>query len=78
MSGPDPYAPQSGDGGYRVEAYDLTIRTYPRSSSIPEAYYRKGVALRSLRQLDDARQAFEWEAVRRKAEKRAAARAGAQ
>ena len=35
------------------------IRTYPMSNSIPDAYYLKGVALRNLRQLDRAREAWD-------------------
>src|SRR5437879_2649748 len=43
-----------------VEACDVAIRTYPGGNAIPEAYYRKGLALRNLRQLDQARQAFDF------------------
>jgi TolA-binding protein len=42
-----------------AEACDLAIRTYPNGSAIPEAYYFKGLALKNLRQLDRAREAFE-------------------
>jgi TolA-binding protein len=49
------------DGKYQkaVEACDLAIRTYPTGDKIPDAYYRKGVALQSLRDLAGAREAFE-------------------
>ena len=36
------------------------IRNYPTSSAVPEAYYKKGTALQSLKQHDDAREAFEY------------------
>jgi TolA-binding protein len=50
------------DGKYdkAIDAYDTAIRTYPGGSAIPEAYYKKGLALRNLRRLDLARQAFEY------------------
>jgi TolA-binding protein len=49
------------DGKYdkAVEACDLAIRTYPNGDKIPEAYYRKGVALQGLKDLAGARDAFE-------------------
>ena len=43
-----------------VEACDTAIRTYPNTNSIPEAYYRKGLALKSLKQTDRAREALEY------------------
>jgi TolA-binding protein len=42
-----------------LEACDLAIRTYPTGNAIPDAYYLKGLALKNLRQLDRAREAFE-------------------
>jgi len=49
------------DGKYEkaVEACDVAIRTYPAGDKIAEAYYRKGVALQSLKNADGARDAFE-------------------
>ena len=49
------------DGKYQkaVEACDVAIRTYPTGDKIPDAYYRKGVALQSLKDLAGARDAFE-------------------
>jgi len=49
------------DGKYEkaVEACDVAIRTYPTGDKIAEAYYRKGVALQSLKNADGARDAFE-------------------
>jgi len=49
------------DGKYdkAVEACDIAIRTYPTGDKIPEAYYRKGVALQALKNLDGARDAYE-------------------
>jgi TolA-binding protein len=49
------------DGKYdkAVEACDVAIRTYPNGDKIPEAYYRKGVALQALKDLAGARDAFE-------------------
>ena len=42
-----------------VEACDLAIRNYPAGDKIPEAYYRKGLALSTLKDVDGARTAFE-------------------
>ena len=42
-----------------VDACDLAIRTYPGTNSIPEAYYRKGLALSNLKDLAGARAAWE-------------------
>jgi len=49
------------DGKYdkAVEACDVAIRTYPTGDRIPEAYYRKGVALQALKDADGARDAYE-------------------
>ncbi len=49
------------DGNYEkaVETCDVAIRTYPDGNALPEAYYRKGVALQSLQRLDEARASFE-------------------
>jgi tol-pal system protein YbgF len=50
---------QDGKNDKAIEAYDIAIRTYPNGNAIPEAYYKKGLAHRNLRQTDQARQAFE-------------------
>ena len=42
-----------------VEACDLAIRNYPTGDKIPEAYYRKGLALSMLKDADGARAAWE-------------------
>ena len=42
-----------------VDAFDKLIRLYPTSGRVPDAYYRKGVALRSLKQVDQARASWE-------------------
>jgi TolA-binding protein len=42
-----------------VDACDLAIRTYPGTNSIPEAYYRKGLALSNLKDPVGARSAWE-------------------
>jgi TolA-binding protein len=42
-----------------VEACDLAIRNYPTGDKIPEAYYRKGIALSMLKDADGARAAWE-------------------
>jgi TolA-binding protein len=49
------------DGKYdkAVEACDVAIRTYPNGDRLPEAYYRKGVALQALKDADAARDAYE-------------------
>jgi len=43
-----------------VEACDLAIRTYPSGDALPEAYYRKGVALNNLKNVSGARTAWEF------------------
>jgi TolA-binding protein len=42
-----------------VEACDLAIRTYPGGNAIPDAYYRKGLALANLKDMNGAREAWE-------------------
>ena len=49
---------QAGKNDKAIEAYDKAIRTYPTGDAIPEAYYKKGLALRNLKLLDQACQAF--------------------
>ena len=49
---------QDGKNEKAVEACDLAIRTYPNGDKIPDAYYRKGLALRNLRDLNGARDAW--------------------
>jgi TolA-binding protein len=51
---------QSGKNDKAVEAYDVVIRTYSKSSSVPEAYLKKGQALMNLKQFDQAREALEY------------------
>jgi TolA-binding protein len=43
-----------------VDACDLAIRTYPSGDALPEAYYRKGVALNNLKDVSGARAAWEF------------------
>ena len=50
---------QDGKNAKAVEACDLAIRTYPNGDKIPDAYYRKGLALRNLRDLNGARDAWD-------------------
>jgi TolA-binding protein len=50
---------QDGKNDKAVEACDLAIRTYPAGDKIPDAYYRKGLALRNLRDLNGARDAWD-------------------
>ena len=50
---------QDGKNDKAVEACDLAIRTYPNADKIPDAYYRKGLALQNLRDLNGAREAWE-------------------
>jgi TolA-binding protein len=50
---------QLGNNQKALEAADGAIRNYPSGDAIPEAYYRKGIALQNLRQLDEARTAYE-------------------
>ena len=42
-----------------VEACDVAIRTYPTGDKIPEAFYRKGLALSTLKDAAGARTAWE-------------------
>jgi len=51
---------QDGKNEKAVEAYDLAIRTYANGNAIPEAYYKKGLALKNLKQVDLAREAWEY------------------
>ncbi len=50
---------QDGKNDKAVEACDLAIRTYPTGDKIPDAYYRKGLALKNLRDLNGARDAWD-------------------
>jgi tol-pal system protein YbgF len=50
---------QDGKNDKAVEACDLAIRTYPSGDKIPDAYYKKGLALQNLRNLNGAREAWE-------------------
>ena len=43
-----------------ANACDLAIRTYPNSDKLAEAYYRKGLALSDLRNVNGARDAWEY------------------
>ena len=42
-----------------VSAYNAVIVNYPRSASASEAYYKRGLALERLGQLDRARESYE-------------------
>ena len=48
-----------GKNDKAVEACDLAIRNYPTGDKIPEAYYRKGLALSTLKDAAGARAAWE-------------------
>jgi TolA-binding protein len=50
---------QDGKNEKAVEACDLAIRTYPGGDKIPDAYYKKGLALQNLRDVNGAREAWE-------------------
>jgi TolA-binding protein len=50
---------QDGKNDKAVEACDLAIRTYPTGDKIPDAYYRKGLALKNLRDVNGAREAWD-------------------
>lgn len=43
-----------------IEAYDLAVRTYANGNAIPDAHYKKGLAHRNLKQIDQARQSWEF------------------
>jgi len=48
-----------GKNDKAVEACDAVIRNYPTGNALPEAYYRKGLALNNLRDVAGARAACE-------------------
>jgi aminopeptidase N len=48
VSGPDPYAPQSGDGGYRVAAYDLALSYRVRTNRLEGTAVISATALADL------------------------------
>jgi len=48
-----------GKNDKAVEACDAVIRNYPASNAVPEAYYRKGLALNNLKDVAGARAACE-------------------
>ena len=50
---------QDGKNDKAVGACDLAIRTYPNGDKIPDAFYKKGLALQNLRDLNGAREAWE-------------------
>ncbi len=54
------YLQQAGKSQQAVDAYDLAIRTYPKGDKIPEAYYKKAMALSNLKRYDEARAAAEY------------------
>jgi len=41
-----------------VTAYDRVIAGYPASNTLPDAYYKRGLALTSLGQVPQARESF--------------------
>jgi tol-pal system protein YbgF len=51
---------QSKNDEKAAEAYEAAIRNYPGSPALPEAYYRRGIALKNLKQPDRARESFEF------------------
>jgi TolA-binding protein len=50
---------QDGKPDKALTACDLAIRNYPTGDKIPEAYYRKGLALSNLKDFTSARAAWE-------------------
>ncbi len=50
---------QDGKPDKAVAACDMAIRMYPTGDKIPEAYYRKGLALSNLRDIAGARATWE-------------------
>jgi TolA-binding protein len=51
---------QAGKYPQAIEAYDNLIRNYPKSNVVPDAYVRKGTALKSLGDTEKARAAFQY------------------
>jgi hypothetical protein len=61
-----------------ISAMETTRESTPRTRTVSSVWEDEVLSvLADARENQRARQAFEWEAVRRKAEKRAAARVGA-
>jgi TolA-binding protein len=54
------YLNQPGKSQQALEAYELAIRTYPKGDKLPEAYYKKAVALSNLRRTEEARASAEY------------------
>ena len=54
------YLNQPGHNQQAVDAYDLAIRTYPKSEKLAEAYYRKAMALSNMKRYEEARAAAEF------------------
>lgn len=50
------------DGKFRdaIAAYDKVIANYPSGNRIPDAYYKRGVVYEGLRELDRARESWEF------------------
>ena len=49
-----------GKNDKAVEAYDKTIRNYPTGNVVPDAYYKKGVALSNMKNAAGAREAWDF------------------
>ena len=49
-----------GEYDKAVEACDQAIRNYPNGDALPDAYYRKGLALRGMKRTAEARAAFQY------------------
>ncbi len=43
-----------------MAAYDQVIANYPASTKMPDAYYKRGLALNALGQVDRARESWEF------------------
>jgi tol-pal system protein YbgF len=50
---------QDGKFTEAVEAYNRVIANYPKGDRVPDAYYKRGMALSAMGQTDRARESFE-------------------
>jgi tol-pal system protein YbgF len=50
---------QDGKFNEAVDAYNRVIANYPKGDRVPDAYYKRGIALSAMGQTDRARESFE-------------------
>jgi TolA-binding protein len=50
---------QDGKFTEAVDAYNRVITNFPKGDRVPDAYYKRGIALSAMGQTDRARESFE-------------------